>query len=444
MKIVIAGAGEVGSHLAKLLSFENQDIVLIDSDASKLAPIDANYNLMTLVGRPTSFQTLRDAGVENCDLFIAVTPYETTNVVACTMAKQIGAERTVARIDNYEFMSDENRKYFSSMGVDSLIYPEYLAAKEIITALKRPWVRHWFELHDGEIILVGVKMRETAKLIGMQLKELAALQPSFHISAIKRNHNTIIPRGDDYIKLDDILYFTTTRDHVDDLLDICGKKNFDVRKVMIMGGSRIAIRTADLAGDDFKIKVIDNNLEKCQRLAEMCPDCDIVHADARDMDVLREEGLDDYDAFVALTDSSETNILACIMAKEFGVAKTIAEVENIQLVSEAESLNIGTTINKKLLASSTIFQLLLDTDSSTSKCHSLTDAEVAELEVRPGSKITRGPVKDLNMSREMTIAGLVRDGVGMLVTGNTVIQPGDHVVVFCLAGALHKVEKLFC
>jgi trk system potassium uptake protein TrkA len=444
MKIVIAGAGEVGSHLAKLLSFENQDIVLIDSDASKLAPIDANYNLMTLVGRPTSFQTLRDAGVENCDLFIAVTPYETTNVVACTMAKQIGAERTVARIDNYEFMSDENRKYFSSMGVDSLIYPEYLAAKEIITALKRPWVRHWFELHDGEIILVGVKMRETAKLIGMQLKELAALQPSFHISAIKRNHNTIIPRGDDYIKLDDILYFTTTRDHVDDLLDICGKKNFDVRKVMIMGGSRIAIRTADLAGDDFKIKVIDNNLEKCQRLAEMCPDCDIVHADARDMDVLREEGLDDYDAFVALTDSSETNILACIMAKEFGVAKTIAEVENIQLVSEAESLNIGTTINKKLLASSTIFQLLLDTDSSTSKCHSLTDAEVAELEVRPGSKITRGPVKDLNLSREMTIAGLVRDGVGMLVTGNTVIQPGDHVVVFCLAGALHKVEKLFC
>ncbi|MBR5550885.1 MAG: Trk system potassium transporter TrkA [Muribaculaceae bacterium] len=444
MKIVIAGAGEVGSHLAKLLSFENQDIVLIDSDASKLAPIDANYNLMTLVGRPTSFQTLRDAGVENCDLFIAVTPYETTNVVACTMAKQIGAERTVARIDNYEFMSDENRKYFSSMGVDSLIYPEYLAAKEIITALKRPWVRHWFELHNGEIILVGVKMRETAKLIGMQLKELAALQPSFHISAIKRNHNTIIPRGDDYIKLDDILYFTTTRDHVDDLLDICGKKNFDVRKVMIMGGSRIAIRTADLAGDDFKIKVIDNNLEKCQRLAEMCPDCDIVHADARDMDVLREEGLDDYDAFVALTDSSETNILACIMAKEFGVAKTIAEVENIQLVSEAESLNIGTTINKKLLASSTIFQLLLDTDSSTSKCHSLTDAEVAELEVRPGSKITRGPVKDLNLSREMTIAGLVRDGVGMLVTGNTVIQPGDHVVVFCLAGALHKVENLFC
>ena len=443
MKIVIAGAGEVGSHLAKLLSYENQDIVLVDRDASKLAAIDANYNLMTMVGSPTSFNALREAGVEDCDLFIAVTPYESTNVISCSIAKQIGAGRTVARIDNYEFMNKENREYFASMGVDSLIYPEYLAAQEIITALKRPWVRHWFELHDGEIILVGVKMRENAQLIGLQLKDLASIQPTFHVSAIKRRHEIIIPRGDDFIKLDDILYFTTTRNHVDDLLEICGKTNYDVRKVMIMGGSRIAIRTANLADSDFKFKIIEKDIEVCRYLSEQCPDCDIVHADARDIDVLREEGISDVDAFIALTDSSETNILACIMAKEFGVAKTIAEVENLQLVSEAEGLNIGTTINKKLLASSTIFQLLLDADSSTSKCHALTDAEVAEIEARPGSKITRGAVKDLNLSRDMTIAGLVRDGVGMLVTGNTHIQAGDHVVIFCLTGALHKVEKLF-
>lgn len=443
MRIVIAGAGEVGSHLAKLLSDENQDIVLVDRDVTKLTNLDENYNIMTMVGSPTSFNSLREAGVENCDLFIAVTPYESTNVISCSMAKSIGAEKTVARIDNYEFMNKENREYFVSMGIDSLIYPEYLAAREIITALRRPWVRHWFELHDGEIVLVGVKLRENAKLVGMQLKELAALQPSFHISAIKRRHQTIIPRGDDRIQEDDILYFTTTRHNVDDLLEICGKKNYNVRKVLIMGGSRIAVRAVDLAGGDFKFKIIDNNIEVCRKLAELCPDCDIVHGDARDIDVLREEGVEDMDAFIALTDSSETNILSCIMAKELGVSKTIAEVENLQLISEAEGLNIGTTINKKLLASSTIFQLLLDADSSTPKCHALTDAEVAEIEVRPGSKVTKGAVKDLSLSREMTIAGLVRDGVGMLVTGNTVIKPGDSVVVFCLAGSLHKVEKLF-
>ncbi len=443
MKIVIAGAGEVGSHLAKLLSYENQDIVLVDRDAEKLANLDSNYNLMTMVGRPTSIQALREAGVEDCDLFIAVSPYEATNIISCSIAKQLGAVKTVARIDNYEFMNSGNQGYFRAMGVDSLIYPEYLAAQEILTALRRPWVRHWFELHDGEIILVGVKMRENAKILGMQLKDLPALQPSFHISAIKRRHNTIIPRGDDYIKLDDILYFTTTRDHVDDLLEICGKTNYDVNKVLIMGGSRIAVRTIALAGDEFHFKIIEKNIETCRMLSEQCPDCDIIHGDARDIEVLRDEGISDVDAFIALTDSSETNILACIMAKEFGVVKTIAEVENLQLISEAEGLNIGTTINKKLLASSTIFQLLLDSDSSTSKCHALTDAEVAEIEARPGSKITRGPVKDLNLSRDMTIAGLVRDGEGMLVTGNTVIQAGDHVVVFCLAGALHKIERLF-
>lgn len=443
MRIVIAGAGEVGSHLAKLLSYENQDIVLVDRDAEKLANLDSNYNLMTMVGRPTSIQALREAGVEDCDLFIAVSPYEATNIISCSIAKQLGAVKTVARIDNYEFMNSGNQGYFRAMGVDSLIYPEYLAAQEILTALRRPWVRHWFELHDGEIILVGVKMRENAKILGMQLKDLPALQPSFHISAIKRRHNTIIPRGDDYIKLDDILYFTTTRDHVDDLLEICGKTNYDVNKVLIMGGSRIAVRTIALAGDEFHFKIIEKNIETCRKLSEQCPDCDIIHGDARDIEVLRDEGISDVDAFIALTDSSETNILACIMAKEFGVVKTIAEVENLQLISEAEGLNIGTTINKKLLASSTIFQLLLDSDSSTSKCHALTDAEVAEIEARPGSKITRGPVKDLNLSRDMTIAGLVRDGEGMLVSGNTVIQAGDHVVVFCLAGALHKIERLF-
>ena len=443
MKIVIVGAGEVGSHLAKLLSREEQDIVLVDKDADKLAAIDANYNLMTLRGSPTSFSALRDAGVENCDLFIAVTPYETSNVTACAMAKKFGAKKTVARIDNYEFMAEQNRDFFTGLGVDYLIYPEYLAAQEIMTALERTWVRHWFELHDGEIILVGVKLRDNARLIGMQLKDLSYTQQTFHVSAIKRNHETIIPRGDDRIRVNDILYFTVTKDHVDDLLEICGKTQYEIKKVLIMGGSRIAERLAALAEDKYKIKIIDNNLEVCKNLPERCPDSEIVYGDARDIDVLREEGIEDIDAFVALSESSEANILACLTAKEFGVSKTIAEVENIQFISEAEGLNIGTIINKKLLASSKIFQILLDADINSSKCLALADAEVAEMVVKPRAKITKGAVKDLNLSRDMTIAGLVRDGKGMLVKGNTVIQEGDHVVVFCLAGAIHKVEKLF-
>lgn len=442
MKIVIMGAGDVGSHLAKLLSRENQDIVLVDSNRMKLEPLDSNYNLMTLVGSPTSFESLRNAGVHKCDLYIAVTPSETTNITSCEIAKEIGAKTTVARIDNYEFMRAKHLEVFNRLGVDHLIYPEMLAAMETLTALRRSWVRNWLELSGGEIMLIGVKVHDGAPIVGQMLKDLA-IQQAQHVSAIKRRHDTIIPRGDDRIQAGDILFFTTTRDHVDEVRQLCGKSHHHVRKVMIMGGSRIAIRIAAMADDEFKIKIIETDRKKCEYLAERCPNAEIIQGDGRDNELLIEEGIEDQDAFIALTDSSETNILACLTAKEFGVNKTVAEVENIQLIAEAEGLNIGTVINKKLLASSKIFQLMLDADSESSKCLSLADAEVASIEARPGSKITKGRVRDLNLTRDMTIAGAVRDGVGMLVNGNTVIQPGDQVVVFCLAGAIHKIERLF-
>ncbi len=443
MKIVIAGAGEVGSHLAKLLSAEEQDIMLIDSNAERLATLDANYNLMTVEGNPTSFATLREARVGSCDLFIAVTPYESNNIVACSIAKNLGAQTTVARIDSYDFMNPANADHVRHMGVDRVIYPEQVAAEEIITALRRSWIRNWFELHNGQIILAGVKLRQGAPIVGMKLKDFAFTNRHFHVSAIKRNHETIIPRGDDLLNDGDILYFTTTRDHINDLLTLTGKTEHKIKRVLIMGGSKIAVRLVNLGHEQFKFKIVESNLEICRKLPQKCPDCEIIHGDARDTDLLADIGASDMDAFVALTDSSETNIFTCLTAKDIGIRKTVADVENIQFISQAENLNIGTVVNKKLLASSTIFQLLLDADSSTSKCLALADAEVAELEVRPGSKITRAPVKDLKLAREMTLAGLIRNGEGMLINGNTLIEPGDHVLVFCLAGALHKVEKLF-
>ena len=405
-----------------------------------------SYNLMTCVGSPTSFRTLSNAGVDtSCDLFIAVTPYENTNITSCAIAKSLGARKTVARIDNYEFRNTAHRPFFASIGVDHLIYPEYLAAQEICTALKRPWVRHWFELNDGRLLLIGVKIRSNASLVGKSMRDITATQHNYHVAAIKRRHETIIPRGDDVIQADDILYFTTTEEFVDDIRDLCGKRDYKVCNVMVMGGSRIAVRLAHMASDRLKLTIIENDPDICRRLPEKCSGCDvrIIHGDARNNDVLREEGIGAMDAFVALTDASETNILTCLAAKEMGVNKTIAEVENIQFISEAEILNIGTIVNKKLLASSKIFQLLLDADETSSRFMALSDAEVAELEARPGSKITRAPVMDLRLSRDMTIAGLIRNGRGMLVGGRDRIEAGDHVLVFCLSGSIHKVEKLF-
>ncbi|MBE6309443.1 MAG: Trk system potassium transporter TrkA [Bacteroidales bacterium] len=442
MKIVIAGAGEVGIHLAKLLSNENQDIIIIDRDEDKLAKLEP-YNMLTYIGNPVSFATLRNAGVANSDLFIAVTPYETDNVLACEIAKTLGAEKTVARIDNYDFMIKENRSFFTERGICDLIYPEYLAGEELEVALKRAWVRHWFELCNGELVIVGVKIRENARIVGMPLRELFKMSNYAHISAIKRNHETIIPRGDDYIRVNDIVYIATTNGDMQDIRDLCGKTDIDIKKIMIMGGSRIAVQLAMRVGEDYDITILENDYKRCEELAEQLPDCSIIHGDGRNFEVLEEEGIVDTDAFIALTESSEANILACLAAKEYGVKKTIAEVENIQFISEAEKLNIGTIINKKLLASSRIFQILLDNDSTTAKCLALADAEVAELVAKKGSKITKAKIKDLNLSRDLTIAGMLRNGKGQLVQGDTQIQEGDHVVVFCLSGAIHKVEKLF-
>lgn len=442
MRIVIAGAGEVGSHLAKMLSREDQDIIVVDEDETKLMNLE-QYNLMTFTGSPTSFKVLKSIGIDDTDLYIAVTPYETRNVTSCAMAKNLGAKKTVARIDNYEFLKPEGKEFFKNQGVDELIYPEFLAAEEMKTALKRSWVRNWFELCNGELIVIGVKVRDNAKLVGMHLKDLATISNYLHVSAIKRNHETIIPGGEDRILANDIIYFATTKDNVDNIRDLCGKTQVDVKKVMIMGGSKIAVQLAKMTDGQYKIKIIENDLDVCHELAQRLPDANIIHGDGRDVELLEQEGIQDFDAFVALTDSPETNILGSLTAKELGVRKTIAEVETIRFISEAENLNIGTIINKKLLASSRIFQILLDSDSSSAKCLALADAEVAELVAKPNSKITKSEVKNLNLSRDMTIAGLTRNGIGMLVQGNTQIQAGDHVVIFCLNGAIHKVEKLF-
>ena len=443
MRIVIAGAGEVGIHLAKMLSREELDVILVDSNEDVLSEIENNYNLSAIAGSPTSFNTLKRAGINEADLFLAVTPYETRNIVACTIASSLGAKKTVARIDNFEYLNEESRKHFKTMGVDDLIYPEKLACEEVIAAMRHTWARSWFELHDGAMILVAVKLRDSASILNRKLYELTSTSNLFHIAAIKRHNHTIIPRGNDEVLLGDIVYFTTTPEYVEGIRMLCGKQQVDVKNIIILGGSRIAIRISNMVGDDVKIKLIEKDRDKSYRLVEKMRNTTIIQGDARDEELLSEVGISDTDMFIALSDSSETNILACLTAKQMGVPRTVAEVEDIQYITVAENLNIGTVINKKLIAASHIFQLLLDSDSSNAKCLALADAEVVELVAKPGSKITRRPVKELNLPADITLGGVIHNGVGTIVSGNTQIEANDHVLVFCLDTALSKLDRWF-
>ena len=445
MKIIIAGAGAVGTHLAKLLSREKQDIILMDDNEERLSTLSSNFDLMTVTASPTSIQGLKEVGAKEADLFIAVTPDESRNMTACMLATNLGAKKTVARIDNYEYLLPKNKEFFKKLGVDSLIYPEMLAAKEIVSSIRMSWVRKWWEFCGGSLILIGTKMREKAEILDIPLHQLAGTDKPYHVVAIKRGNETLIPRGDDVIKLHDIVYFTTTRKYVPYIRKIAGKEDYaDVRNVMIMGGSRIAVRTAQYVPDYMQVKIIDNDLNRCNRLTEILDDkVMIINGDGRDMDLLIEEGLKNTEAFVALTDNSETNILSCLAAKRMGVSKTVAEVENIDYIGMAESLDIGTVINKKMITASHIYQMMLDADVSNVKCLTFANADVAEFTVKADSKITRHQVKDLGLPKGATIGGLIRQGEGVVVTGNTQIIPGDHVVVFCLNMMIKKIEKFF-
>mgnify|MGYP000165477462 FL=1 len=445
MKIIIAGAGNVGTHLAKLLSREKQDIILMDDNEEKLSALSANFDLLTVAASPSSISGLKEVGVKEADLFIAVTPDESRNMTACMLATNLGAKKTVARIDNYEYLLPKNKEFFQKLGVDSLIYPEMLAAKEIVSSMRMSWVRQWWEFCGGALILIGTKMREKAEILNIPLYELGGPNIPYHVVAIKRGTETIIPRGDDVIKLHDIVYFTTTRKYIPYIRKIAGKEDYaDVRNVMIMGGSRIAVRTAQYVPDYMQVKIVDNDINRCNRLTELLDDKTmIINGDGRDMDLLIEEGLKNTEAFVALTGNSETNILACLAAKRMGVEKTVAEVENIDYIGMAESLDIGTVINKKMIAASHIYQMMLDADVSNVKCLTFANADVAEFTVPAGAKITKHFIKDLGLPKGTTIGGMIRNGEGVLVTGDTLIQPGDHVVVFCLSMMIKKIEKFF-
>ena len=431
--------------MAELWSSEKQDIILLDEDKDKLSSMDSNFDLMTVCASPTSIQALKNAGVSDADLFIAVMPEESRNMTACMIATSLGAKKTVARIDNYEYLLPKHKEFFAKLGVHSLIYPEMLAAKDIVDAIKLSWIRQWWEFNGGALILIGAKMKETAQILNVPLFELGSRNIPFHIVAIKRGNETIIPRGDDMIMLNDIVYFTTTKKYIPYIRKIAGKDHYpEVRNVMIMGGSRIAVRTSQYAPEEMQIKIIESDLNRCHRLTDLVDDkIMIINGDGRDLDLLMEEGLKDTDAFIALTGNSETNILACLAAKRMGVTKTVAEVENIDYISMAESLDIGTVINKKMIAASHIYQMMLDADVANVKCLTFANADVAEFKVKEGSRITQKPIKDMGLPKGITIGGLIRNGEGMLVTGNTMIQPGDHVVVFCLGMMIKKAEKYF-
>lgn len=446
MKIIIAGAYAIGTHLAKLLARNDQDIVLIDEDEERLNNISSDYDLMTVHASPSSIKALKNAGVGNADLYIVVTPDENMNMNSCILAKALGAKKTVAKVNNYEFMNPELKVIFDNVGIDSLIYPENLAAQDIVNGLKMSWVRQRWDVHNGALIMLGIKLRETCEILNEPLKDLCKPESPYHIVAVKRGDETIIPRGDDVLKMYDMAYFMTTRNYIPYIRKIVGKEHYvDVKNVMVMGGGNTAVRAVQMMPEYMNVKIFESDEKRCEQINELI-DTDkamVINGDGRDISLLVEEGVKNTQAFVSLTGNAETNILACLTAKRLGVRKTIAMVENIDYVKMAESLDIGTIINKKAIAASHIYQMMLDSDVKNTRFLMTANADVAEFTAQEGSKVTKKKVFELGLPHGTTIGGLVRGGEGHLVSGGSQIEAGDIVVVFCHNVNMSKIEKYF-
>ena len=446
MKIIIAGAYAIGNYLASLLTRTNEDITIIDDNEEALDNINSDLDVLTMYASPVSIKAQREIGVSNADLFIAVTLNQEQNMTACCIAKSLGAKHTVAKVEEYEYAKPKNKDVLTRMGIDSIIYPELLAAQDIINGLKMSWVRQRWDVHDGALVMLGIKLREGCLILDRPLKELIGPSEPYHIVAIKRGNETIIPGGDDVLQLYDLAYLMTTPQSIPYVRHIVGKEHYaDVKNVMIMGGGKTSVRTAHTMPDYMKYKIIESDPARCERLNDLLPRTAnyIINGDARDTSLLIEEGIRSTQAFVALTGSSEANILACLTAKRYGVRKTVAVVENIDYVDMAESLDIGTIINKKAIAASRIYETLLEGKANNVRFLMQAKADVAEFTAMPGSRITKKKIYELGLPKGVTFGGLVRNGEGILISGGTQVQEGDIVVVFCHNADMKRIEKLF-
>lgn len=445
MRIIIAGAGDVGFHLAELLSYENQDIVLIDLDQDVLDYAAGHLDVLTIRGDCGSVDVLKQAGAADAKMILAVTTSEKTNLIACILAKKLGARQTIARVNNEEYLISSQRKTFAELGVDNLISPVLLAADEIGRLVKQAYFTDIFEFEEGRISLVGVTLDEHSSLIDICLKDMPehARDIDLRPIAILRDYRTIIPRGETIMRTGDHVYFITAKSRIEALRQLVDQKKIDIQRIMILGGTELSLATAKLLEKDYSVTLVADNKKCCRDFSEKLSNTLVINGDFRNINLLVEEGLDNMDAFIALTNNFETNIISSLTAKNHGVYKTIAQVENKEYVHISQNIGVDTLINKKLIAANNIFRFIRKGKiEAITSLHGV-DAEVIEFVVHKSNKLTRKKLRDLHFPEKAIVGGVIRGDKSLFPDGNFQLQINDKVIVFVLPEAIPQVEKLF-
>ncbi|MDB9990060.1 Trk system potassium transporter TrkA [Flavobacteriales bacterium] len=445
MKIIIAGAGDLGSHLAKLLSSESHDIYLIDQNEERLNTISSQIDVFTIAGDAKSVEIMEQKLISSCDLLIAVTSSEETNMLICILGKKLGAKRTIARINDINIIKENKEHFYNELGIDSLISPTYLATLEIQRLVNQSAFTDDIEFDNGKLTVFGISLSKNSNLINKTIRESAELNPnlSFKPLALHRDDLTLIVNGETVLKENDIVYFISLKDSIPSIIKLCGRNNFKIKDVMIIGGSRIGMNTAELLENDFRVTLVEKDKATCQHMANILKKTLIINIDGHDVKMLEEEGLTEIDALISVTADSEMNIMTSLVGKSHGIKKTIARIENFDYINLSQSIGIDTLINKKIIAADNIFKFVRKGNVSLVANLHGTDAEIIEFVVKDGSKITKSPINKLNFPNSSKIAGVIRNGNPIITFGDFHLKENDKTIVFSLTESIKEIEKFF-
>ena len=446
MKIVIAGAGDMGFHLARLLASEKQEIILIDTNDDVLDYAKSHLDVFTIKGDSSSIEVLNNAMVSSAKMFLAVTASEKNNLVSSILAKKMGAKQTIARVSNTEYLCDVQRKNFTELGIDHLISPIELAANEIARLVKYCEVTDNFEFEQGKVILNGITLDDDSALVGKTISEINADKNGLQfmpVAILRNNEETIVPRPDTRLMNQDHIYFMSSRDQMNPLLTFLGKELKKIRNVMILGGSNLGRKTAVLLEKKYYVTIVERDKSKCKKLAENLENTLIIQGDPSNIELLKEEGLDRMDAVIALTPNTETNIIACLSAEKLGVYKTIAAVDNTDYTHISQQIGVDTLINKKLIAANNIFRFVRKGKvEAITSLHGV-EAEIIEYRVHKNNQMTRKCIKDLPLPKNAMIATVIRGDETIIPTGDFQLNVDDKVILVAADKCVERVDNLF-
>lgn len=446
MRIVVVGAGEVGSYVAQILSGEGNTVAVVEVDAKKLHHLAEELDVLAVEGSGTHPHILRQAGINKADLLVAATASDEVNLIACLLAKQHKVERTIARIQARNLREKDARELREAMKVDTIIDPDEETAQEILELLAYPGATDVTVMADGEVVVIGAKLTADAPFVGRRLLDIAEeYEPDwdFLVAALTRGGETQIPRADTTLESGDHLRVVCKKRALRTLLPLLGLAPGTHRRVVLLGGGRTAeVVGQRLAERHAEVLLIERNLERAQKLSEDLAGVLVIHGDITDAELLESEDVGNFDAVIALTGKDDANILACLYAKSLGASETIAVLHNLALRTLLRDVGIDVALSPRTASANGVLRYVRGEVAQVATYLS-GDFEIIEAEVKQGTPADGAMVKELGLPKDVLIGAYVRDGKAQIGRGRSELRSRDHIVVFARPDTVDEVKRFF-